>query len=416
MNLKAASVIACTMGSLIAAFGVVDAATAAPEQIGCYGDNWGPTLAMLEPTPAGPMTFKTLRCMPIPEGWPRMVPPALSPNGELVYAFGSWKGLWLGDVTRGGRAHTVNEKLPGDLFTLTAPFTWLDDSSSVIGVKRETTVAGSVAYSSLRPYLFRVDGSQAKLPELTHPGGALDELYWIDGSGLALAGFGMYERDDEKEDEHKQTLAFVDANTGAILQAVEKANVPGLADQRSLEAVKSKIDPSGRAHVLVKWGPSKWLLWVQGQSPKIVPLPQTAQWSPFVLSSDASSVLMMGNLSATGWVCELSDRCPQPIPQSGMIAEFRDLPTGLVKWTISGTASYFSRSLHPAVSPDGRWGLISLPDEQGAALALISMTSGKVIQKVRQPGWGPIGLSFSADSKSAFVTGGTIVATYAVAE
>lgn len=192
--------------------------------------------------------------------------------------------------------------------------------------------------------------------------------------------------------------------------------MPGLADQRSLEAVKSKTDPSGKAHVLMKWEPSKWLLWVQGQSPQVVPLPSAARWSPFVLSSDASGVLIMGNLSARGWVCELSDRCPQPIPQSGMIAEFRDLPTGLVKWTISGTASYFSRSLHPAVSPDGRWGLISVPDERGAALALISMTSGKVIQKMRQPGWGQIGLSFSADSKSAFVTGGTIVATYAVAE
>lgn len=416
MNLKAASVIAVTIGSAIAAFGAVDAVIAAPERIGCYGDNWRPTLTMLEPTPAGPMKFKTLRCTPIPEGWPRMVPPALSPNGELVYAFGSWKGLWLGDVTRGGRAHTVNERLPGDLFTLTAPFTWLNDSPSVIGVKRETTVAGSVSDSSLRPYLFSVDGSQTKLPGLTHPGGSLDKIYWIDGSGLALAGFGMDERGDEKEDQHRQTLAFVDAHTGAILQAVEKASVPGLADQRSLEAVKSKIDPSGKAHVLVKWEPSKWLLWVQGQSPQVVPLPPTAQWSPFVLSSDASSVLIMGNLSATGWVCELSDRCPQPIPQSGMIAEFRDLSTGLVKWTISGTASYFSRSLHPAVSPDGRWGLISLPDEQGAALALISMSSGKVIQKIRQPGWGPIGLSFSTDSKFAFVIGGTIVATYAVIE
>lgn len=112
MNLKAASVIAVTIGSAIAAFGAVDAVIAAPERIGCYGDNWRPTLTMLEPTPAGPMKFKTLRCTPIPEGWPRMVPPALSPNGELVYAFGSWKGLWLGDVTHGGRAHTVNERLP----------------------------------------------------------------------------------------------------------------------------------------------------------------------------------------------------------------------------------------------------------------------------------------------------------------
>ncbi|MFW8646334.1 hypothetical protein ACOJBO_46345 [Rhizobium beringeri] len=93
------------MGAMIAAFGAGDAAIAAPEQIGCYGDNWGSTLEMLEPTPVGPLTFNTLRCMPIPEGWPRFLPPSLSPNGGLVFAFGSTKGLWLGDVARRPRPY-----------------------------------------------------------------------------------------------------------------------------------------------------------------------------------------------------------------------------------------------------------------------------------------------------------------------
>lgn len=415
MSWKASSVIAIAIGAMIAAFGASDAAIAAPERIGCYGDNWAPTLAMLEPTPAGPMTFKTLRCTPIPEGWPRIVPPAISPNREFVYAFGYSKGIWLGDVTRGRNASTVNERLPGDLFRLTVPFAWLDDSSSVIGVKRETTVIGGISHGSLRPYLFNVNGSQTKLPELTHPSGSLDEVYWIDGSGLALAVFGMPWKDDERKDKHP-ALAFVNARAGSILQAVEKASVPELVDQKSLEAVKSRIDAFGKAHVLMKWEQGKWILWVQGQAPQPVPLPSIARRSPFVLSSDASSVLIMANLSATGWVCELGNPCPPPTPQSGAVAEFRDVWTGRVKWIISGTALNFSRSLHPAMSADGRWGLISLPDGQGTAIALISMETGEVVQKFRQPGWGPIGLSFSEDSKFAFVAGGTVVATYAVAE
>lgn len=103
----ASSIVSFVMGAMIVASGAYDAAIAVPERIGCYGDNWAPTLAMLEPTPTGPMTFKALRCLPIPESWPRILPPFLSPNGDFVAAFGFTKGLWLGDVARGGRSHTI---------------------------------------------------------------------------------------------------------------------------------------------------------------------------------------------------------------------------------------------------------------------------------------------------------------------
>ncbi|MEK1903045.1 MAG: hypothetical protein AAAB19_26115 [Rhizobium sp.] len=175
----ASSIISFAAVAMIAAFGAEVEAIAAPEQIGCYGDNWGPTLEMLEPTPAGPLTFHTLRCMPIPEGWPRFLPPSLSPNGGLVFAVGYTKGLWLGDVTRGGRAQIVNERLPGDLLSRTAPFAWLDDSTAIIGVKRDVTVPSGFSHGPLRPYLFNLDGSQEKLPALVHPNGPLDEIYWL---------------------------------------------------------------------------------------------------------------------------------------------------------------------------------------------------------------------------------------------
>ncbi|MFW8646336.1 hypothetical protein ACOJBO_46355 [Rhizobium beringeri] len=57
-----------------------------------------------------------------------------------------------------------------------------------------------------------------------------------------------------------------------------------------------------------------------------------------------------------------------------------------------------------------------MPDEKGAAIALISMDAGNVIQKFRQPGWGPIGLSFSHDSKLAIIAAGTVMATFAIGE
>lgn len=410
----ASSIISVAMGAIIAALGTDDAAIAAPEQIGCYGDNWGPTLEMLEPLPIGPLTFKTLRCPPIPEGWPRFLPPSLSPNARCVAAFGSAKGFWLGDVSRGGRAYILKEQLPVDLLLRTAPFAWLDDSSAVIGAKRKKAMP-SVWPQPLQPYLFHLDSSQKKLPDLVHPNDPLDEIYWIGGSGLALAAFGTTGNYSKPEDQgRKPTLALVDARSGTILQSVEKESVPELADQKSIQAVTSRIDAFGNAHVLIAWAPGKWLLWVQGQPPHVVPISSTTRSTPSVLSSDATSVLIMGSLSATGSICEHRASCPPPTPQSGTIAELRDVSTGRVKWTLSGTASIFSHSAVPAVSPDGRYGLISLPDGQRNAIALISMDTGEVIQKFQQPGWGPTGLSFSPDSRFAIVAAGTTMATFAI--
>jgi len=403
------------MGAMIAAFGAADAAIAAPERIGCYGDNWGPTLAMLEPTPNGPMTFKTIRCLPIPESWPRLLPPFLSPNGDFVAAFGFTKGLWLGDVTRGGRAHIIKGNLPGDLFLRTAPFAWLDDSSAVMGAKRDVAMPTGRAVAYMRPYLFALDGSEVKLPELVHRNGPLEELHWVGGSGLALAAFGTRGSSDKPgHEDYKPTFALVDARNGTILQSVEKESIPEMVGQRSLEAITSRIDAFGKAHILIAWAPGKWLLWIQGQPPRVVPIASSTRSTPFALSSDASSVLLMANLSATGSLCELGNSCSPPTPQSGTIAELRDVATGQVKWTLSGTASYFSHSAAPGISPDGRYGLISLPDEKGNAIALISMETGKVIQKFRQPGWGPIGLSFSSDSKFGIIAAGTVMATFAI--
>lgn len=413
----ASSIVSFVMGAMIVASGAYDAAIAVPERIGCYGDNWAPTPAMLEPTPTGPMTFKALRCLPIPESWPRILPPFLSPNGDFVAALGFTKGLWLGDVARGGRSHTIKEKLPGDLFLRTAPFAWLDDSSAVMGAKHGVAMPSGFAVAHLRPYLFALDGSEIELPELVHPNGPLDEIYWVGGSGLALAAFGTKGSYDKPEhQDHRPTLALVDARNGTILQWVERDSIPELVGQRSLEAVTSRIDAFGKAHILIAWAPGKWLLWVQGQPPRVVPLASITRWTPFTLSSDASSALIMANLSATGSLCELGNSCPPPTPQSGTIAELRDVSTGRVKWTLSGPASNFSHSAAPGVSPDGRYGLISMPDGERNVIALISMDTGRAIQKFEQPGWGPIGLSFSSDSKFAIIAAGTTMATFAVDE
>lgn len=110
---------------------------------------------------------------------------------------------------------SVPERLPGDLLSRTAPFARLDDSTAIIGIKRDVTVPSGFSHGPLRPYLFNLDGSQEKLPALVHPNGPLDEIYWLIGSGLALAAFGTKGNYYEPEHEDSRpTLALVDARNG----------------------------------------------------------------------------------------------------------------------------------------------------------------------------------------------------------
>ncbi|RWY79874.1 hypothetical protein EHI44_30565 [Rhizobium leguminosarum] len=101
----------------------------------------------------------------------------------------------------------------------------------------------------LRPYLFNLDGSQEKsCPNLFMQ--PLDEIYWVGGSGLALAAFGTkgnYYK-PERED-RRSTLALADGRNGTILQS--KDDIPELADQKALVAVASQIDGFGKVHVII---------------------------------------------------------------------------------------------------------------------------------------------------------------------
>jgi hypothetical protein len=122
----------------------------------------------------------------------------------------------------------------------------------------------------------------------------------------------------------------------------------------------------------------------------------------------------MKNLSATGTICELNPKCPPPTPQSGPIAELRDIETGKLIWSINGTAKTFSGTNVPAISPDGRLALISMPQREGpyATTALVDMISGKVLQEVPNPWNTECTTSFSPDGKTVWLSGGSRIVTY----
>jgi hypothetical protein len=286
------------------------AATSAPQLINCAG-NWGKTVESLEPQPVGPMTLSTIRCLSIPH---RGYPVSLSPDGSKVFSFHALEGLWVGDLSQADENYTFPGRILPATFGESVPYEWLADSSEVIGVKRISRDDGFVV-GALQPYLFTNTGSQSPLPALSHPSGPLDELFWIGGAGLALAIFGTkgeYYRPTHEDP--NPTMSIVDAKAGQILDVVETAAIRGLPSHRRFAGVASRLDKkSGRARVLTTWGPDTWMLWDQGDSPRIIPIHNRTARTSYTLSMDGNKVLIMGNLSATGWICEFNNPrgCPK---------------------------------------------------------------------------------------------------------
>lgn len=379
-----------------------------PQTINCTGD-WAQTIESLKPRPEGPATLSAIRCLPLPQSG---YPVSLSPDGSKIFSFHSIEGLWIGGLNRTDASKTFPGRVRSSVFmNKTMPFEWLADSSEVIGVKRNSN-KGGFALGPLQPYLFSNDGRQTRLPALSHPNGPLDEIFWIGGAGLAFATFGTKGAyyNPEHEDPNP-TISLVDAKAGQVLEDVETAAIAGLPSYKNLIGVSSRIDKSGRARVLTAWLPDTWMLWDQGDSPRILPIHNKTAKASYTLSMDGTKVLIMGNLSATGWICEFHSPCPSPTPQSGMIAELRDVSSGRLVWSIMGTANQFSNSDLPAISPDDQYALITMPGEH-EDIGLVSMTDGSVLQRFRMPGWGSLTLGFSSDGKQAWITGGATMATF----
>lgn len=383
-------------------------AMSAPTVINCAGD-WTKTVESLEPRPGGPATLSAIHCLPIAQ---RGYPVSLSPDGNKIFSFHHAKGLWIGGLNQTDASHTFQGRVfSSALGSKTVPFEWLADSSEVMGVKQNSN-RGGFALGPLQPYLFTNDGRQTRLPALSHPNGPLDEIFWIGGAGLAFATFGTNGAYYQPEHEDlNPTISLVDAKAGQVLEEIETAAIPGLPSYKNLAAVASRVDKRGRVRVLVTWLPNTWMLWDQGESPRILPIHNKTARASYTLSMDGTKVLIMGNLSATGLMCERHDPCPTPTPQSGMIAELRDVSSGRLVWSIMGTAKQFSNSDLPAISPDDQYALITMPGDH-EDIGLVSMTDGSVLQRFRMPGWGSLTLGFSSDSKQAWITGGATMANF----
>lgn len=400
----------------VAAIAACNRSVASPEAIGCSSPH-DPTVAA-QPIGTGPLTLAKFYCLDVPSSGVPISPPVPSPDERAFFAFDSIKGLWLADTDSRSSPRNIAGGVTGALsLPDRVPFTWFKDSRSVLGVKQETMKPSGFALGPLRPVKFSLDGSETQLPALSHPSGPLDEIFWVGRSGLAIAAFGTKGGYYRPEHEDKApTLAIVDAIAGKVLDTFPVKAIEGLAPRTMMGSIVSRLDERGRVNALINFPPRKWIWWVQGEAPRSVPLGASELYTTqFAVSPDGRSVLVMKNLSANGVICELDPNCPPPTPSTGAIAELREISTGKLIWSVTGTANRFSSSDRPAISPDGRYALISMPEaDRGPTTALVSMQSGRVLQQIPDPWTSECAVGFSQDSKIAWISGGSALVTYRV--
>jgi hypothetical protein len=378
-----------------------------PELVGCPENAVG-LVAQAAPRGPGPLALARLDCLGLPRSSFTESPPAPSPDGTHVFTYNGIEGLRIATPGGGVPPLMVEGRISNGLGP--PPFAWTRDGQGLWGA-RQDVLPGGWSQHPLEPMLYFTNGRRRHLPALTHPAGGLDALFWAGDRGKALAAFGT--RGDyykPKRKDRRPTLAIVDARTGRVLQSVALATLPGPKLSPVFFNAQAGVDRAGRVHALLQFSAQRWLWWREGEAPRFVPLegpPPPLLRATFALTRDLGQVLLMRGLSATGVMCERDPKCPPPTPVSGAIAELRDIATGRVLWALQGTARNFAHYQSPAISPDGRYALISMPPEiWEEPTALISMADGRVLQLLPPgtPGFYPDG--------SVWISRGSQIARY----
>lgn len=394
------------MSAIVATCNVPDA-SAAPTASGC-GENDSRILSSAKPIGSGPLSLSKVYCLPIPPtSFSRSAP---QPSADLrnFFAFDSINGLTIVSTGPKPSIRRFEGRITGSLGK--PPFGWLNTSQAVLGVRQNTAKPSGFALGPVQPYLFPVDGPARQLPRLASAAGPLDEVYWMGGTGMAIAAFGTKGSYYKPEhDDPSPTLAFIDVAKGKVSQTIAIASIPGLSSKARIGAISHASDAKGLITALLAFHSNRWVVWTQGKAPRNLQLGMKYVHQ-FAVVPSGRDVLVMKNLSATGMICERDPNCPPPTPQTGPVAELRSLSTGRIVWSLNGTAREFSGSDVPAISPDGRYALISLPREKHrSTTALISMASGKVIQQIPRPWTSGCAVGFSPDGRKAWISGGATV-------
>lgn len=409
------------------------------------------------PMEPGPLRLASVVCYEFGPG-SSDADPILSPDGRSIVQWPTHqRPMEIVALDRPGVVSLRNQVtfrnfagIGGGQGTTPDSLAWATDSRSLWSVRQRAVSPGGWALSGLIPISIRPDGTIRELPALRHPAGQLDGLLWVGGDGLALAQFGTlggYYRPPHGD--ISPTVAMVDAARGRVLADFPLESVPGFAARwrahgMMITGATAALPRDGRIRAVVqfsRWTETprtaagqegepirhlgSWLVWTQGETPRIWPAPYPGDHhNPLALSPDGSKLLAVRPLQPDGVQVECrappcrGPQPPPPTPRSGPVAELIDVASRQVLWRVSARADRFwNRASAPAISGDGRHALIEIPPTSDRApIALIDMRTGRIVQRIAPTLTGSYrpSFGFTAGGRRVWVDVGNVILFYEV--
>jgi hypothetical protein len=250
-----------------------------------------------------------------------------------------------------------------------------------------------------------------------HAAGLLDAVLYANDRGRAIAQFGskasMRSLDEAAA---RPAFAMIDVNAKQVIASLSFADAmaPLAAAGERLDRLKvfagaATTMPDGRMRLFAVMSARKnrdpdqwvqtWLVWTEGESPRLLPQPYAEQHhSRYGLSPDGATVLAVLPLGP-GMMCGRIGGCQVTGPPvEGPLVVAHDLATGAVLWTLRATAAEPGNRRVPAISPNGRLALVELP---GPALGVVDMADGRVLQTLATSHYASFG--FFQQGRCAFI-------------
>jgi hypothetical protein len=251
-----------------------------------------------------------------------------------------------------------------------------------------------------------------------HPAGLLDTLLYANDRGRAIAQFGskasMRSLDETTE---QPAFAMIDVESKRIIASLPFADAmaPLVAaagerlDRLKVFAGAATTMPDGRMRLFAVMSARKsrdpdqwvqtWLVWTEGESPRLLPQPYAQlHHARYGLSPDGATLLAVLPLGP-GMMCSRIGGCQVTGPPvEGPLVVAHDLATGAVLWTLRATAAEPGNRRVPVVSPNGRLALVELP---GPALGVLDMTDGRLLQTTATRHYASFG--FFQQGRCAFI-------------
>jgi hypothetical protein len=320
----------------------------------------------------------------------------------------------------------------------TEGFAWTAGSDALWTVRQELMRPSGWALTGLTPIQVGLDGEVRELPRL-RGAGRLDGVRWAGAEGLALAQFstrGGYYRPEQLDAD--PTLAIIDAARGRVRHSIRLRDLAPLkeridAGDLHIHDAAATLLPDGRVRAAVElaaWRerpstgapaepvihPGYLLTWTEGSAPRLRAIEERSRSSVFMAISPAGShLLVLRKLQPENVIireCH-GGRCsgpppPPPTPVEGVLAELIDLSNGRSVWQLRARVEQLWRQgPRPAISPDGRIALLSLPPQEGRVMfALVRMRDGAILHRfsITEVGSLPPAFGFLPDGRRAWVT------------